>query len=324
MLGARDGEGTKSEAMRPAILIHGPTASGKTRLAIDLAKRLGGEIINADAMQVYADLDVLTARPSAEERDAAPHHLFGHVDAGERYSTGVWLKQASALIARLRAADRTPIIVGGTGLYLQTLIEGLSDIPAIPDPARIEARARVAADPARAFADLVTVDPQASDRIAPEDRQRVARALEVHLATGRPLSSFHGEASPVLGPGEWLGVALTPSRQLVYERIDARVLKMMEQGALEEARRLWARRLDRELPAMRAHGMPGFCDLFDGRASLSQAVERCQRDTRRYAKRQMTWITQRFTLWPRVPSLRPEVRLRVVSALTDEIMRRAS
>lgn len=307
--------------MRPAILIHGPTASGKTRLAIDLAKRLGGEIVNADAMQVYADLNVLTARPSLEELASAPHHLFGHVDAGARYSTGAWLKEAVSEIARIREAGRVPIFVGGTGLYLQSLIEGLSDIPAIEEAARREARDRVAADPARAYAELIAADPPAASRVAPEDRQRVARALEVLIGTGRPISSFHGEAEPVLGPGEWLGVALTPPRETVYGRIDQRVLAMMKQGALEEARRLWERRLDRELPAMRAHGMPGFCDHFEGRASLDAAVERCQRDTRRYAKRQMTWISQRFTLWPRIPSMRPDVRVRVVCALAQEIDR---
>src|SRR6185295_7334075 len=155
--------------MRPAILIHGPTASGKTRLAIGLAKRLNGEIINADAMQVYRDLDVLTARPDAEEKAAAPHHLFGHINAAARYSAGAWAKEAGSLIASLQAADRVPIVVGGTGLYLMALTEGLSEIPAIPEEARAEARARVAADPAAAFADLISKDRPAKERIEPQD-----------------------------------------------------------------------------------------------------------------------------------------------------------
>ncbi len=305
--------------MRPAILIHGPTASGKTKLAIGLARRLGGEIVNADAMQVYADLDVLTARPDAEEKAAAPHHMFGHVDAAQRYSAGAWAKEAAALIARLRAEDKVPVVVGGTGLYLMALTEGLSEIPPIPDAARTEARAKVAADVAGSYAELVARDPPARERIEPQDRQRIARALEVLIATGRPISSFHGEAAPVLKAGEWAGVALTPPRETVYERVNARVDAMMKAGALEEARALWARKLDRELPAMSAHGMPGFSDHFDGRIPLAEAVERCKRDTRRYAKRQMTWIAHQFTSWPRVPSLDTDVRVKVSAAIWGDV-----
>jgi tRNA dimethylallyltransferase len=304
--------------MRPAILIHGPTASGKTKLAIGLARRFGGEIINADAMQVYRDLDILTARPDADERAAAPHHLFGHVDAATRYSTGAWAKEAGELIARLRSADRVPIVVGGTGLYLMALTDGLSEIPPIPDEARAEARARVAADQAGAYADLIVKDPPARERIEPQDRQRIARALEVLIATGRAISSFHGEQAPVLKQGEWLGVTLTPPRERLYGRINARVDRMMKTGALEEARALCERRLDAELPVMRAHGMPGFAAHFAGEASLEDAVERCKRDTRRYAKRQMTWIAHQFTHWPRVPSESLDVRAKVIADLYNE------
>lgn len=305
--------------MRPAILIHGPTASGKTRLAIELASRLDGEIVNADAMQVYGDLDILSARPSAAELAEARHHLFGHVDAGARYSTGAWAKEAAAAIAGLRAADRTPIVVGGTGLYLMALSEGLSDIPETPEAARQEARALAGKNLAAAHAELSRVDPLAAARIGPGDPQRIARALEVWIATGRPLSSFHGAGEPLLGPGEWLGVALTPPREALYARIDARVDAMLKAGALDEARRLWARGLGRDLPAMRAHGMPGFCDHFDGHAPLAAAVERCKRDTRRYAKRQFTWIAHQFTLWTRVPSERLDVRARVIAAMWSEM-----
>jgi len=309
--------------MRPAILIHGPTASGKTRLAIALAKRLDGEIINADAMQVYADLDVLTARPDAEEKAAAPHHLFGHVDAATRYSAGAWSKDAAAKIAELQGQGKVPIIVGGTGLYLMALTDGLSEIPPIPEAARREARDRVAKDQPAAYADLIARDPAAKDRIDAQDKQRTARALEVMIATGRPISSFHGEQAPVLKPGGWVGAALTPPREELYARIDARVDIMMKQGALEEARRLWQRKLDPELPAMRAHGMPGFVDHFDGRIPLADALERCKRDTRRYAKRQMTWIAHQFTLWPRIPSLAVEIRTRVMADLQAEAQNRA-
>ena len=305
--------------MRPAILIHGPTASGKTRLAIELAKRLGGEIINADALQVYADLDILSARPSTSELAEAPHHLFGHVDGGLRYSAGVWVKEAAARISALRAADKLPIVVGGTGLYLMALSEGLSDIPDIPEASRRDARTMVAKDILAAHAELARVDPELAARIGASDPQRIARGLEVWMGVGKPLSAFYGAAEPVLKSGDWLGVALTPPRQILYERINMRVEEMMKMGALDEARRLWARGVPRDAPVMRAHGMPGFADHFDGRVSLSEAVERCKRDTRRYAKRQFTWIAHQFTLWTRIPSEKVEARSRVIAALWSEM-----
>ncbi len=305
--------------MRPAILIHGPTASGKTALAIALARRLDGEIVNADAMQVYADLNVLTARPTPGELEQAPHHLFGHVDGAERFSAGRWLKDAAPLVAKLREAGRTPILVGGTGLYLQALVEGLSDIPAIPEPARAEARRRVADDESAAYAEIVRADPAGAARIEPGDRQRIARALEVLITTGRPISAFQGQASPTLPPGAWLGVALTPPRATTYDRVNRRVDAMIANGALDEAQALWARQLDRELPVMRAHGMPGFSDYFDRRVSLADAVERCKRDTRRYAKRQLTWITNQFVLWPRIPAEGLDARVRVIIGLMAEV-----
>jgi tRNA dimethylallyltransferase len=304
---------------RPAILIHGPTASGKTELAIRLAAWVGGEVINADAMQVYRDLYALTARPDAEELARAPHHLFGHVDAAERHSAGRWMKEAGAQIAELRRREQVPVLVGGTGLYLQALVEGLSDIPEIDQAPRIEARRLIAKDIASAYARLREVDPEAAARIDPADRQRIARALEVWLATGRAISSYRGQAAPVLAEGEWLGVALTPARETLYERINARVDAMMKAGALDEARALWARALDPELPAMRAHGMPGFGEHIAGRLSLAEAVERCKRDTRRYAKRQLTWIAHQFTLWPRIPAASQDLRMKVVGALMREI-----
>ncbi|MFZ4687221.1 MAG: tRNA (adenosine(37)-N6)-dimethylallyltransferase MiaA, partial [Hyphomonadaceae bacterium] len=249
--------------MRPAILIHGPTASGKTKLAIALARKHGGEIINADAMQCYADLNVLTARPDAEELGSAPHHLFGHVDAAARYSVGAWSKDAAAKIAEITDSDRLPIIVGGTGLYLMALTDGLSDIPAVSDQHRDKARTMVERDQPSARALLLEKDPATADRIEANDRQRTSRALEVLFATGKPLSGFHGQAAPVLSPGTWAGVTLTPPREMLYARINARVDAMMRAGACEEARALWQRRLDPALPVMRAHGMPGFCDHFE-------------------------------------------------------------
>jgi tRNA dimethylallyltransferase len=310
--------------MRPAILIHGPTASGKTQLAIALSRSVDGEIINADAMQCYRDLRVLTARPDADELASAPHHLFGHVDAAIRHSAGDWSREAMSEILRLQERDKTPILVGGTGLYLMSLTEGLSEIPTIPEAVRRQARAIVAGDPSSAWARLEAGDPQSARRIDPADRQRIARALEVLLATGRPLSQFHGRALPQLSSDGWLGIALTPPRETVYKRIDKRVDDMMRAGALEEARQLWMRGLDSDLPVMRAHGMPGFCDFFEARASLADAVERCKRDTRRYAKRQMTWIAHQFTLWTRIPSEDPALRARVITDMWIEAASRRS
>jgi tRNA dimethylallyltransferase len=307
--------------MKAAILIHGPTASGKTALAVALARELGGEIVNADAMQVYDDLRILSARPGPEDRGAVPHHLFGHIDAADRYSAGRWVREAAAVIRDISDRGGVPIIAGGTGLYLQLLTTGISAIPDIPEAIRRRAREMAEADAAGARVWLGGHDPETADKIEAGDRQRLARAIEVVLATGRPISAFHGPAAPELRHGEWLGVALTPVREHLYERIDRRVDAMIADGAVEEARRLWSRALDRDLPAMRAHGVPGFCDLFDGAGALEDAIERCKRDTRRYAKRQMTWISHQFTRWIRVPSENPAVRKRVICALYAEIDR---
>ncbi|MBB34555.1 MAG: tRNA (adenosine(37)-N6)-dimethylallyltransferase MiaA [Hirschia sp.] len=288
--------------MPPAILIHGPTASGKTALAISLARKLGGEIINADSMQVYSDLRVLNARPSDEELAQAPHHMFGHVDGAIRYSTGKWVEDAASQIDEIRRRGKIPILAGGTGLYLSSLTQGLSRIPEIPTDIRAKAQAETAASPRAAHEHLSRVDPEAAARIKVGDLQRVARALEVFMATGQPISHFHTPAPPFLKAGEWMGVALTPRRQELYARIEKRFDAMLETGAPDEARVLYERGLARDLPVMRAHGMPGFCDYFEGKCTLEAAVIRGKRDTRRYAKRQFTWIAHQFPTWPRIPA----------------------
>lgn len=313
------GKGRLRGVMRPAILIHGPTASGKTALAVELAKRLDGEIVNADAMQVYRDLEILSARPSAEEQAGVAHHMFGHVDAAEAYSAGRWQKDAARCVEEIRARGKVAIIVGGSGLYLSALIDGLAEIPSVPDDVKQAARARVGADRNGAYADLMEVDPEAAKRIARGDRQRIARALEVWMAFGKTLSSYRGAAVPAIKQGEWIGAVLTPQRAPLYARINARVDAMLAAGVLDEARALWDRGLSRELPCMRAHGMPGFCAHLDGGMTLEEAAGQCRRDTRRYAKRQMTWIAHQFSLWPRVPSNDVNVRSRVISALHAEI-----
>ncbi len=303
----------------PAILIHGPTASGKTDLSIALAQELDGEIINADAMQVYNDLSVLSARPSAEEIAQAPHHMFGHVDGAERYSTGLWLKDACAQIEDIRRRGKVPILAGGTGLYLSALVHGLSKVPDVPEEIKREALAKVEADRAAAHAELAAVDVEAAARIKPLDIQRLTRALEVYYHTGKPITSFQTPEPAFLKQNEWVGFALTPVRKELYARIEARFDRMLETGAPAEARILFERKLPADLPIMRAHGMPGFCDHFEGRVSLEEAIERGKRDTRRYAKRQFTWIAHQFPTWTRIPSKCVEVRKKVICSIHHAI-----
>ena len=307
--------------MRPAILIHGPTASGKTALAIALAQRLGGEIVNADSMQVYSDMRVLSARPSDEELSAAPHHMFGHVDASVRYSTGHWLKDAKKRLAAIQRKDVPAIFVGGTGLYLLALVQGLSEIPPVPEDIRGDVRAILKQHGiAGVYARLEAADPDMAAKLEPGDRQRVSRAYEVWLATGRSLASFQGNRSqPVLDRGEWLGVALTPPRARLYARIDKRFEGMLMEGAMVEAEALVARDLDPELPAMKAHGMPWLASFIRNEISAELAATNAKRDTRRYAKRQFTWIGHQFPFWPRIPSTELATRLGVVSALYRDI-----
>ncbi len=309
--------------MRPALLIHGPTASGKTELAIAIAKALDGEIVNADSMQVYRDLRLLTARPSEEEAEQVPHHLFGHVDAAERYSTGKWLADARSTLADIQRRGKVAIFVGGTGLYFLSLIQGLSEIPPVPEEIRAEARNMVLSLGADGLHErLKTVDPASAVRLSPNDRQRVLRAYEVWLATGRALSEIHAAPKSVLlEDGEWLGIALTPPRSRLYARIDRRFEGMMMRGAMDEARQLLTRGLDPELPAMKAHGMPWLAKFLGGEISPEEAAENAKRDTRRYAKRQFTWIGRQFPFWPRIPSPDQNERKKVIFALFREIDR---
>ncbi|MFC6200217.1 tRNA (adenosine(37)-N6)-dimethylallyltransferase MiaA [Ponticaulis profundi] len=307
--------------MRPALLIHGPTASGKTQISLELAKRLGGEIVNADSMQVYRDLSVLTARPTDEEMKEAPHHLFGYKDAAERGSAGSWLRDARPIILDIQKRGNVPIIIGGTGLHLMALVDGLSEIPPIPEDSRQEVRKLFQQEgPLGAHRMLAETDPESAERLAPNDRQRVARALEVWYATGKTLSSYHeNKTPPVLTKGEWLGIALTPPRQKLYGRIDSRFASMLIEGAMDEARALAARDLDPNLPAMKAHGMPWLLAYLRGEMKAELAAEYAKRDTRRYAKRQFTWIAHQFPFWPRIPSTEVDDRKRVIHALFKEI-----
>jgi tRNA dimethylallyltransferase len=282
-----------------AILIGGPTASGKSALALALAERLGGTVINADSMQVYRDLRIITARPTAAEEARVPHLLYGHVDAAENYSVGRWVVDASAAIAQTRRAGRLPIMVGGTGLYFKALMRGLAAVPPIPAEIRSAVRQRLAAQGIAALhAELSERDPATAHRLMPADRSRITRALEVVLATGRSLTDWHREGmSPMLDADRAVRVFLAPDRARLYRHIDERFDWMLVAGALEEVQALSRRALDPSLPAMKAHGVPWLIRHFKGEITLAQAVEQAKRDTRRYTKRQATWFRHQLPDW---------------------------
>ena len=303
-----------SLAMTRTLLIMGPTASGKSALALAVADRIGGEIVNADSMQVYRDFRVLTARPSLEEEAQAPHHLYGHVDAAERYSTGRWLTDALAAFAQVRARNKTPILVGGTGLYFKALTQGLAEMPSIDPELRAALTERVAAEGAPSLhAELTRLDPQTAARLEPNDAPRIIRALEVIETTGESITSFQANTKPALAPNEWIGLALTPDREGLYAAINVRFEKMLEQGALEEVGAFAARNLDPTLPATKAHGAPALGAYLRGEMSLQAATEIGQRDTRRYAKRQFTWIANQMPDWQRIAEA--DVATRTAAAL---------
>ena len=282
-----------------AILIAGPTASGKSALAVRLAQRLGGVVVNADSMQVYRDLRIITARPTPEEEAEAPHRLFGHVDAAVNHSVGEWMREVGPLLDGIWRDGLLPIVTGGTGLYFRALTEGLSQIPAVPEAVRAAIRAASEGVPAETLHDDLRIrDPATAATLRPTDRQRIVRALEVFAATGRPLVSFHGErAGRVLPLADAVAVFLSPEREAVYSRIDARFDAMMSLGALQEVSELARRDLDPALPCMRAHGVPWLIRAIHGEMALPEAIERAKLDTRHYAKRQFTWFRHQAEGW---------------------------
>jgi tRNA dimethylallyltransferase len=286
-----------------AILIAGPTASGKSRLAIEFAERHGGVVINADSMQVYAELRVLSARPSAEDERAAPHRLYGHVPVSERYSVGRWLADVAPVLAEVRQSGRVPIVVGGTGLYFKALTEGLTSVPPIPPEVREHWRARGEAEPPEALHRLLAErDPESAAAVRPTDPARILRALEVLEATGRPLAVWrrHEAGPPLVDPAEATRLVIEPDRAWLHERIAARARQMVVDGGLEEARVLGALGLHRDLPAMKAIGVREFLDHFSGKLSLDEALAAMKTETRRYAKRQMTWFRHQMPDWGRM------------------------
>ena len=280
---------------RDYIIIAGPTAGGKSAYALALAEALDGVIINADSMQVYADLSVLTARPSAADEARVPHRLYGTIDGAIRFSAGMWLEAAHTQIKAVRAEGRWPIIVGGTGFYLRAAEQGLSAIPDVPDAVRASVIAEHAEiGGAAMLAYLRDIDPDIASRLEAGDSQRLIRAVEVYRHTGRCLSDFQ-KYPPTGGlTGSALKITHMPPREVIYQRIETRFDAMMADTALEEVRQLASRNLPADLPVMKALGVPALCDYLQGKQSLEQAIYLVKRDSRRYAKRQMTWLRNNF------------------------------
>lgn len=280
-----------------AVLIAGPTASGKSVLALDLAERLGGEIVNADSMQVYSEMRVLTARPSEAEEARVPHHLYGITNAAAPLSAGRWAVLAAAAMRDIAGRGKLPIVVGGTGLYFRALVEGLSPIPQIPEEIRERVRAEVAEAGPHAHALLAEADPVLAEAVSSSDRQRIARGIEVFRATGRQLSAWQKEPPEPLVTGNFAKIVLVPERGWLRERIDRRFDLMLEEGALEEARAMAALDLDPALPAMKALGLRPLIRHLAGETSLEEAAEAGKRESRAYAKRQETWFRTQMISW---------------------------
>ena len=281
------------------ILIAGPTASGKSALALALAERLGGTIINADSMQVYRELRVLTARPSREDEARAAHALYGFVAGADAYSAARYAADAAAAIAAARAAGRVPIIVGGTGLYFRVLLQGLSPVPPVEPDVRAYWRTQAAARPApELHALLAARDPATAARLMPTDPQRIVRALEVLELTGRSLTEWQREpGAPVLDEAEVARLLVLPERASLVRRIEVRFDAMIAAGALEEVAGLLALGLSPELPIMRALGVTPLARHLAGEIGLEEAVAVAKTDTRKYAKRQLTWLRRNMIAW---------------------------
>ena len=277
--------------MKPVICIAGPTASGKSNYAIRLAQAMDGEIINADALQVYADLQILSARPTSDEMGQLPHHLFGHISGEVRYSTGAWLREVEPLIIDILARGKAPVLVGGTGLYFRALLQGMADIPPIPAQVSEQTAKRLAEDGIASLRDEAQgLDPVATARVLGDDPQRLQRIVDVATATGQALSTWQAETYPVVPSHFSRFCVLTSPRDRLYARINARYDTMLRAGGLDEAKAIFAKGYDENLPVMKAIGLRQLKRYFSGTGSLDEAVEDAKRESRRFAKRQMTWF----------------------------------
>ena len=297
--------GSKDQDAPGVWLIAGPTASGKSHLALDLARRFDGEIINADSIQLYRDFEILTARPGPQDLASVPHHLYGTVDGRDAWSVGRWLRETTVRLDAIAARGRRAIIVGGTGLYFLALTRGLSDAPSAPLEVREQAKAQLADEgEARFRQSLAEVDPEAAARILPGDRQRLTRAWEVYLHTGKPLTAWWGEARPLLTDPPAL--VLDPPRDALYARCNARLHAMVAQGVLAEIEAWRARSLSPDAPVSKAVGLRELAEAVEGRVTLSDALALAAQATRRYAKRQATWFRHQAPSWPRLTCLDPD------------------
>jgi tRNA dimethylallyltransferase len=282
-----------------ALIVAGPTASGKSALALALAERIGGVVINADSMQVYAELRILTARPTPAEEAAVPHRLYGVRPAADAGSAAWWRGEALREMEAAREAGKLPILCGGTGLYFAALTEGLSDIPDCGEAARAEARRMLAEDgPVALHAALQKVDQATAARLRPSDSQRVARAWEVWRGTGRGLAAWQARGGGVPAAWRFSAILIDPPREELRAAIATRFAAMLAAGALEEARALLALNLDPALPAMRAHGVPELCSHLRGEVTLAEAARRAELVTGQYTKRQATWFRHRSLAEP--------------------------
>lgn len=289
--------------MKQSILIAGPTASGKSAFALMLAKKLDGVIINADSMQVYRDLRVLTARPSEAEELEAPHRLYGHLDASESYSAAQWTAQAIVEIRKAQQEGKMPIVIGGTGMYFRFLLEGVAVIPDIDPDIRAAVRAECDAEGAQVLHEsLKTLDPAAFDRLHATDSQRVCRAVEVYRSTGKSLSDWHQDhAAGPLNDDDQQGLVdklvIDIDRETLYDRCNQRFDLMLEGGALAEVEALMKRQLDPQLPCLKSLGYPELSRMISGKMSRSEAADESKMMTRRFAKRQMTYFRNQFKHW---------------------------
>jgi len=283
-----------TDSRQPIVVVAGPTASGKSALALALAREFSGTVINADSMQVYRDLCVLTARPGADEMAAVPHRLYGVIDAAESCSAGRWRNLALVEIAHARHDGRLPVVAGGTGLYLSALLDGIAEVPPVQPEIVAETRALHASLGGEEFRlRLAALDPEAARRLPPSDMQRLVRAYAVARATGVALSEWQRRATPHAGP-EAAAIVLLPPREALNAAIDGRLAAMFESGAIEEVRALLGRNLPPHLPALKAVGLREIARFLAGDVTRDEALAHAQQATRRYAKRQFTWLRHRL------------------------------
>ncbi len=292
--------------MKQAILIAGPTASGKSALSIDLAKRVDGIVINADSMQVYKDLRVITARPSVLEEAIVPHKMYGVIDGAEAFSVMDWAKMAMDEVNDAWSRGCTPILVGGTGMYFKTLLDGMALIPDVAPKVRETVREEAEKfGSQKLHEELAVYDPVSAARLAPGDSQRISRAVEVYRSSGKAISDWQKETNP--GPlaaldreGALTKLVLDWPRDELYRRCDLRFDMMLEAGALDEVQKLLDRSLSSTLPLMKSLGVPSLIEYLNGELSLESAREQSKTQTRRFAKRQLTWFRNQFPDWKRL------------------------